>query len=1179
MKKRIVTSVLAAVLAFGTLPAYAYTPGPLDYEMPINAGITDGRENASDTAVNLSPGKLVGYSITMPFDSDSVTVKYTSDASGRLVFFENGFSSEAEISPGTGEVKCELVHIIAAGDIDFKISSDTNISISGITFGKTDSVYQESYKVIPVDYTDYEEKTLGSVIFSEKASVYMKGGGIHYINADNKKETPIYINEKLYVPAKTIADSMDYYIEEYSGKDYLLMRKNNTEIIYREGKAIKSIGGSTSSEYESNLVYINSTAYVPIREFAELAGLSCGYRDGIVVADRHTRTRDILSDDDIFKKAAASFDDYIPDSRSGNIYYVSQTWQASDNNPGTAEAPFATLAKAGEEAKAGDTVIIGGGVYRETLAPKNDGEPTRPVVFKAAENEDVVISANEEINQFVDMKDGTYVAAVGWDMGDGKNQVFYKGEAISAARHPDKNTSMHTYPYELKLGELWPTFGNIRTTKADKYKAVSDTDLSGFPKDYWKGGTFVSMHGHGWALGTAKIESSDDGSITLDAENVSKTWWPDSNEYDTDYGYITGTKNAISVPGEWHIENNRLYIMPPEGENTQTLSVEVKKRQLAIDLSDRSFVEINGIKTIGGSARLADTFMCELNGCEMRYISHYTYSKDQRDGYIDTDNKNLSDGAPQRGEVGVYISGKNDIIRNSVFDESAAAGLYLTGCCTTVENCVVSNCGYMGSYVAGISINTEGYKPTSSKSGGHIILRNSLYNSGRAPLNLSAYEERMYSADEASSIMPMTIAYNDIYNGNISARDTGIIYFWGVAVGTDLVKTKIHNNIVHDGWIDDNGREENKHIYFDNYMAMAECYDNITFYSDERHKSDRFGPNIHEAGYWSTDAEKRTTGCAVIDMWNNKILGFRPGGKTSLAQCDYPYEKPFAAGSDIDNGEFLQNYNGVPEDKSAYMAENVESSGAVYNEGMMLFDGSGQHIVFKNVDFADGKGKIELTYALKKFDSGAKISVFIDNIDDNGKSMSLSSEADSMNCLNTVSIKTPTLVGQHDVIIRADDVSKLGIERIRVLYNRISDKYLTHIFGGDGIAVSGNIGYFDTQCAGNDVNQYINNTWPGTVVKYENVLFSHTVDKVFAYAGTMGQWSGGTVKVRVVLPDGEAEAELVTEGNQFSYPTLSEAMLSEAIPPGVYDVYLEFEGLGKTCDYYWTAFGCSDSDM
>ena len=64
-------------------------------------------------------------------------------------------------------------------------------------------------------------------------------------------------------------------------------------------------------------------------------------------------------------------------------YYVdasSRGGQASDANPGTKEKPWATLSRVGAADKApvpgpGDTVIIRGGTYKDSLVLKAGGAP------------------------------------------------------------------------------------------------------------------------------------------------------------------------------------------------------------------------------------------------------------------------------------------------------------------------------------------------------------------------------------------------------------------------------------------------------------------------------------------------------------------------------------------------------------------------------------------------------------------------------------------------------------------------------------------------------------------------------------------------------------------------------------------------------------------------------------
>ncbi|MBM4085046.1 MAG: DUF1565 domain-containing protein, partial [Planctomycetes bacterium] len=81
------------------------------------------------------------------------------------------------------------------------------------------------------------------------------------------------------------------------------------------------------------------------------------------------------------------------------IYHVSQNHPAAaDTNPGTAEQPFKTISAAVKLLKAGDTLWVHAGVYREQVEFKPQGEDwTRPVVVAAAPGEEVVIKGSDVV--------------------------------------------------------------------------------------------------------------------------------------------------------------------------------------------------------------------------------------------------------------------------------------------------------------------------------------------------------------------------------------------------------------------------------------------------------------------------------------------------------------------------------------------------------------------------------------------------------------------------------------------------------------------------------------------------------------------------------------------------------------------------------------------------------------
>jgi hypothetical protein len=92
-----------------------------------------------------------------------------------------------------------------------------------------------------------------------------------------------------------------------------------------------------------------------------------------------------------------------------NVYYVDPRHPAAADEPawGYPAVPLATLAKACAIAQAGETIVLRGGVYREMLAPKNDG-----VTVRAMKGELVTISGADLIEGWKREVDGGWSASV-----------------------------------------------------------------------------------------------------------------------------------------------------------------------------------------------------------------------------------------------------------------------------------------------------------------------------------------------------------------------------------------------------------------------------------------------------------------------------------------------------------------------------------------------------------------------------------------------------------------------------------------------------------------------------------------------------------------------------------------------------------------------------------------------
>lgn len=81
---------------------------------------------------------------------------------------------------------------------------------------------------------------------------------------------------------------------------------------------------------------------------------------------------------------------------AGRTWVVSQGHpRASDDGPGTKSAPLATISAAAARAQPGETVVVHVGTYRERVAPARGGTRGKPIVYRAAAGERVVIQGSE----------------------------------------------------------------------------------------------------------------------------------------------------------------------------------------------------------------------------------------------------------------------------------------------------------------------------------------------------------------------------------------------------------------------------------------------------------------------------------------------------------------------------------------------------------------------------------------------------------------------------------------------------------------------------------------------------------------------------------------------------------------------------------------------------------------
>lgn len=118
-------------------------------------------------------------------------------------------------------------------------------------------------------------------------------------------------------------------------------------------------------------------------------------------------------------------------------YYVSPA--GSDANPGTRDLPWQTITKAANTLKAGDTVFIGSGTYRESVTPVNSGASGQYISYTAREGATVIVDGAsvslEEYTGLFFIANKSYIKVSGLQIRNAGPNPNNAGILVDASHH------------------------------------------------------------------------------------------------------------------------------------------------------------------------------------------------------------------------------------------------------------------------------------------------------------------------------------------------------------------------------------------------------------------------------------------------------------------------------------------------------------------------------------------------------------------------------------------------------------------------------------------------------------------------------------------------------------------------------------------------------------------------
>jgi hypothetical protein len=396
---------------------------------------------------------------------------------------------------------------------------------------------------------------------------------------------------------------------------------------------------------------------------------------------------------------AATTCGFIISSASAATYYVSPT--GNDTKPGTSvKAPLRTIQKAVDAAKPGDTILVRGGTYRETVSTPRSGTSSARITIRNYQNEVVTMSGTDPIvGNWTSVGNEVYSAPMPWDYhfenesaDYNSNQVFQAGEMMELVRWPNQTSKDLVRP-TLAIADSVTFSKSDPTLKSNDLATFHEADFTDNP-ERWIGAKIwvnLSRNGTDGQGQTGVVVSATAGSITvknIDTRGGNGAW---SIGKDTEFYLfqptLSGLNNSGGVAaavdrGEWFIDTaaKQIYVRTRDGKKPAAGAFEAKRRTYGFNLDGDSYFTLRGINLFATSLTtdnlaanrnatpkgVAEASNIVIDSMKAHHVSHFT---DMTGNYQ----------MQWQQKSGLILSGSNHTFQNSEVRYSAGSGLSVFG--------------------------------------------------------------------------------------------------------------------------------------------------------------------------------------------------------------------------------------------------------------------------------------------------------------------------------------------------------------------------------------------------------------------------------------------------------------------------------------------------------------------
>ncbi|EFC42221.1 predicted protein [Naegleria gruberi] len=264
-------------------------------------------------------------------------------------------------------------------------------------------------------------------------------------------------------------------------------------------------------------------------------------------------------------------------SASPQTFYVDQSTGSDSNNGKTKSSPWKTISRAQYMLQPDDTLIIGPGIYRETLKIQYSALPGHPITFKGTDSKNVIIDGSipvdmSKVKLFASAPVNIYTTTIQ------RTPLFLYSEtkklvpAMIPLPYSDLDPFLSTNYITITAATNVTTVSNIVYLQLDD-RFRKKADGTSVPDGYWVGAKLYHFIGDGNnPAGTlAKVTfyrtvlSYDSKTNTAGFTNVAIS--PLDGTAYSGFSFIKNDKYAlgnhvglISKPGQYALDNNQVYV-------------------------------------------------------------------------------------------------------------------------------------------------------------------------------------------------------------------------------------------------------------------------------------------------------------------------------------------------------------------------------------------------------------------------------------------------------------------------------------------------------------------------------------------------------------------------------------------------------------------------------------------